>query len=245
MSVLAAAGCTGSTAVSAGEPTTAPQGTSAADDPGAVLDRAMRSLSRSGSVRFDFRYAEQGHHLRNTTYAAADRGWQSIRIDDLHAWVRVVGDRTFARGDRVTLTGYFNLPDTTAQRIANRWYELLDGDPGFDQVTSGVKLSSLIDTVRGLLPLEPLHLVKPTVRNGVRVTGIRGAMPDTAEGSDATVTLWVSRDGRGLPVEIDLDDYASHVHVVAGFDHWGDPVRVLPPAGAVRLAKLPPLTVDS
>ncbi len=59
------------------------------------------------------------------------------------------------------------------------------------------------------------------------------------------MTLWVSADTSGLPVEIELDDYAAQLQVVADFDHWGDPVRVVAPTGAVRLATLPPLTVDS
>lgn len=244
LSMTVTAACTGGTVVSR-TGSTLSTGTESEREAAALLELAMGSLSRTASIRLDIRFAGQGHHIRNTTYSAADRGWQDIRVDDLHAWVRVVGRRTFARGDRATLTGYFSLSDSTAKRLKNRWYVLLSGDPGFGEVTSGVKLPSLISKVRTLLPVEPLHAVKPTVRNGVRVTGVRGSVPDSPGGSESAATLWISADGRSLPVELDLDDFASKVHIAVDFDHWGDPVRVVAPTGAVRLATLPPLTVDS
>ncbi len=80
----------------------------------------------------------------------------------------------------------------------------------------------------------------------MRVTGVRGSVAGFPRGLGVrAATLWISADSRSLPVEIDLDDFASKVHIAVDFDHWGDPVRVVAPTGAVRLATLPPLTVDS
>ncbi len=120
LSVSVTAACTGGTAVSRSGATPA-LGSAPLTDSAAVLERAMQSLSRSGSVRMAMDITDQGHHFRNITYAAADRGRHDITLDGMHASVRVVGDRTFARGDRSSLTGYFGLSDSTAQRLENRW----------------------------------------------------------------------------------------------------------------------------
>ncbi len=246
MSVSVTPACSGETAVSRSGGTPAPKATGAPSgtDPAAVLEHAMQSLSRGGSVRTALDFSDHGIRLRNITHSAADRGRQDITLNGMHAAIRVVGNKTFARGDRPSLTGYFGLPDSTAQRLENRWYLLLDGDPGFDDATSGVTLPSLVAKVRARLPVEPLHVLRPTVRNGVRVTGVRGASPNADDGPDSTVTLWVSADARARPVELEMDDYSAHLQFVIDFDHWGDPVQVAAPTPAVRLATMPHLTVD-
>jgi hypothetical protein len=189
-------------------------------------------------VHIDVANTLNGRALRYSDDDGLNAGIQRITVNGtMHATVRVVAGATYFRADRAALTGYFQFPAAVAERAADRWLLLQNGDPGYDQVTEGVTFSSAMNE---LALAEPLVLLPARVIHGKRVIGIRGlpAAPPGATGAadvTATATLWVAASGDPLPVS-----YEAHVPqlgtMTATFSKWGHGVAVSAPSPAATMA---------
>ncbi|HWC35382.1 MAG TPA: hypothetical protein VG650_11220 [Mycobacteriales bacterium] len=152
-------------------------------------------------------------------------GVQHISIYGGHVTVRVVGPRTYFKGDKRGLTHYMGFTADEVAVLHHQWLLLRPGQAGYQAVTEGVTLASTLHEDR---VVAPLHLLAQRMVNGVPAVGIRGQAAGAGAPRHATATLWVTTGDHPLPVEFVATNHK--VRLTQTFNDWGRPIHLAPPA---------------
>jgi len=233
------AGCSGGTSTS--QKQSAPAGLSSLP-PGQILSWALAAARAAGSMHFGVTSTASGHTVVFDQDSSSSAGRQVITISGGgQETVLVLGRATYVRGNAVALAVTLGFPAAQALRLAGRWISLRPGDPGYQAVTEGVTLGSVLDEV---VPLGPLTSTGRTTIDGQTVVGVRGtAAASTSVPRGTPVTLYVAATGRPLPVSCQQGPASNRTSIV--FSRWGEPVHVAAPRNAIPLPSSsgPPATV--
>jgi len=197
--------------------------------PGTILARAQAAAHRTGSatVLVQVTQASQTETLASLTNRT--EGFQVITAGNESAQVALVDGTAYIRGNEAALTNYFGFPSSDASQFAQRWVSIRSSDSGYDDVTGGVTLDSVL---RALDPTGALQTGPPTSVGGISVVGVTG----TSKTSNATV--FVETTGAHLPVRavVTSGSGSSRDTVVIQFTHWGKPLDIKAPGNAIPIS---------
>jgi hypothetical protein len=205
-----------------------------------VLQGSLRAAVAQGSAEVTEQVSALGAlKIRAVFDLNVNTGKQVLAAGPLGtATLLEVQGAAYVRASASFLSSSLDMSNAQAKALANRWIVFQQGDAGYLKVAQDGTLGSLLGDIG---PKGRLALGHPTIINGVSVVGISG-QSGAGSGSQARgrEVLYVSTTAPNLPVEIVL--HATEDGVVGSsidirFSHWGQPVSIEPPIGAV----LPPI----
>ena len=235
IAALAACGATAAAVLLASGSSAGQGGRIASEGPAGIVASAGHDALARGSVR-------EIETLRTSTLSATysddvavSEGEQDIHIAGIgDERVVVVGGMAYFTGTQSVLTQVFGFPESVISVIAGRWIDVPRSNAGYAAVAADVTIGSSLSE---FMPQQSLTAIGPSSLGGVPVTGIRGTVKATATAPGATVTLFVSRTAKPLPVRIEIRDSQGNTATVA-FSNWGERLSIKPPSRTFPLATL-------
>jgi len=198
-----------------------------------LVASAITNAGRAGWVHEDLQSSGSGHTLSMSNDVGMSEGQQVITPEGAHATVRLTGGVAYIQGDSQALTSYFGFPSSVAKQFAGKWISLRPSDSGFSNVSAAVTLRSDFSQVRltGRLTKAPI-----TEIDGQQVIPVRGNVTAPGGGRSVAGTLYVTAQGRVLPVELHASGQPGSETVV--WSHWGRGAQLTAPGGAVPISSL-------
>jgi hypothetical protein len=146
-----------------------------------------------------------------------------------HASELIIAGVAYVRGSSAAvLKGFLQLPAADS-RLAHKWIVFRPGDPGYQQVVSGMTLGSLLTEI---MPAGSLTKTGRTTMDGQAVIGVRGKAPASDEApAGATDTVYIAATGKPLPVA--CVEHVSTAQISAVFSQWGQAVTFQKPRHTV------------
>jgi hypothetical protein len=189
------------------------------------LSKAIAAAEAAGSVHFTGTGSSSSGTSNYDQNASSAEGNQVITTTSGgRLTIRVVAGVGYLRGNATALAELF--PGKAVSQLAGRWIATRSGDPGYQDVTEGVTLASVLAE---FTPAGPLTSTGPQTVDGQSVIGVKGTAP--ADGSlpqDQPVTLYVMATGQPLPVS--FQGGTGGRSQTAVFSQWGETVRTIAPA---------------
>jgi hypothetical protein len=188
-----------------------------------ILRDARRAAHAAGTVHLvGVSSGGPGATTVDLELAAGRGGRGTATISGLSFSIVRSGAATYLRGDSAFNQRYAG---SAAPLLHGRWFKVRSGRAPYH---SFVGLTDMRGLLAKLLAPSTRTITKLGVSsvNGVQVIGLE----DRGHG-----ILYVAAHGSPYPVEIDAGQSGGGKLV---FDHWGKPVKLQPPAGAVDLARL-------
>jgi hypothetical protein len=204
----------------------------AALSPRQILSRAEAAATAAGSLHFSSTTKDGSSSIVFSDDSASSDGRQDITISSGgQMTVLVLRGVGYVDGNATALSGFLGLPSPTALQLAGRWISFTSGDPGYQQVVSGVTTGAVLSEIT---PVGALTKTAPTTVDGQTVVGVRGPAP-ASDGMPAgsKVTVYVAATGRPLPVSC-LEGSGSDQTDIT-LSRWGEPVSVAVPQQAIPL----------
>jgi hypothetical protein len=202
--------------------------------PSLILAEARVAAETAGAVH----YVQTGRTTRETGGNVADTAASTGRdvmtlSDGAQANVLVTADVAYLRGNLAALTGFFQLPATTAARIANRWISVRSSTAADRQLWDDLSFEMTTGSVlHALIPVGPLTRKPPSRVDGRLVVGVHGTVPPgTGAAPGSTETLYVA--DTGLPLPVSCTQVYRSSEVTTAFTRWGETVRVTAPPGTI------------
>ena len=194
-----------------------------------LLAQSLANARRAGSavVTVQVTHGSQKQELADETNRAS--GLQVISAGNEFAQIAVVDNIAYIRGNSSALTKYFDLPAPDGPRLAGRWISIRPSDIGYSEVTGGVTLDSMLQSV---VPTGTLHIgARIRVRGDklISVTGASGSM---------STTVFVEMTGAHLPVAAVQESGTGTNRATATIElsRWGKRVVVKAPRGAIPIS---------
>jgi hypothetical protein len=146
-----------------------------------------------------------------------------------HATELVIAGVGYVRGSSAAvLNGFLQLPAADS-RLTHKWIVFRPGDPGYQQVVSGMTLGSFMTEI---MPTGSLTKTGRTTLDGQAVIGVRGKAPASDDmPAGATETIYIAATGKPLPVA--CVERVSTAQVSAVFSRWGQAVTLQKPRHTV------------
>jgi hypothetical protein len=193
----------------------------------ALLKAALANALAQGSVHAVTRYVSKAKHRRTAIFDnhnARRGGVQHLTIYGGHVDIRVVGSSTYYSGDRRGLVKFLLYKPKAAKALGDRWVRLQAGERGYQVLTEGVRLASLLHNERLVGPLRklPQRVIDGTAAIGIQGRGIGDGVPP-----HSIATWWITTGPNPLPVEFDAAN--GKTGLVQTFSDWGKPIRLKPP----------------
>ncbi|MDE3131800.1 MAG: hypothetical protein KGL16_11665, partial [Acidobacteriota bacterium] len=209
----------------------------------ALLNRAFADAEAAGSFR---QIVTQVYGTTRGTLeddVALHAGRQSIRSSDgTRAQVLVVGKRAYISGNQRALSSYFKFTTDERAAIGSGWVSIPPTSTAYAQVSFDVTVPTALQEVA---PTGQLKEGRATTVDGMRVIGISGTAPAVVSaGGTGTDTLYVTASRHPLPVAAAMQATVAprpQLTMTVTMSHWGERVRVSPPAAEVPLSALPTL----
>jgi hypothetical protein len=161
-------------------------------------------------------------------------GHQSVTQAGGHLDVILIGSALYLKGDTSGLTE-LGVTSAEAGRYANMWIAVPSGDSLYANTAEGVTVSSAL----GQVALSgPISMGSPTEVNGTAVVGLSGEGPGPNGAGTVPETMFVSTGPNPLPVEV-TEAASDGSTLKATFSHWGAPVAISAPGGAIPISSIP------
>lgn len=220
---LLMAGALGAACSSAGP---ASNSSSPLSAPQIVAAARVAALAR-GTVQAVIVTDTQGHTIVFDNDSARNGGLQLIVEGDSKAEIILIDQVAFLRAGASALNTVFGLSSQQADAGAGRWIAVTPNDAQWTSISAGITLGSVLGEV-----LPGGHLTKEGTEtlSGQKVVVVGGAL------AGSTVRLDVA--ARGSPLPLREVSAGQGVTQTVGLSHWGVPVHLSPPNGAVPLDAL-------
>jgi hypothetical protein len=191
----------------------------------ALLARAFANALSKGSVHAVARTVSKkiGTAVFDD-YDTMTGGVQHISIYGGNVTVRVVGPRTYFKGDKRGLTHYMGFTADEVAVLHHQWLSLRAGQAGYKAVTEGVTLASTLHEDR---LVAPFRLLSQRTVSGVSAVGIEGHAAGAGAPRHAVATMWVTTGESPLPVRFVAANHG--VRLTQSFSDWGTPVHLARP----------------
>jgi len=204
-----------------------------------ALHTALADATARGSVHQNVVESSAGKTLTLSDDVATTEGRQEITISGgARASVLVVGGVAYLSGNQTALVSYFGFPASVAREVGDRWISIPSSGSGYSTVAAAATLPSALTEIT---PVGPLTETAPTRLDGESVVGIRGRAP-SLYGQPGTLTTYVTRSSRPLPVEVSVTLNASgHTpagHTTSSLSDWGEHLALRPPANQIPASEL-------
>jgi hypothetical protein len=156
--------------------------------------------------------------------AGPNAGRQTLTTDEYKVSLVYVKNAVYVRGNGDLVAGLLGLPQSSAPAVEAKWVLLRPTDAPYEDAVDGVPLSSMLDD---MAPSTPLTKAGPI--------DVRGEPTMRISGEDRRALFVSVRTG--LPVSFSESDPDSSVD--GTFSHWGEPVALRAPKGAIAFASVP------
>jgi hypothetical protein len=187
----------------------------------AVLTTA--AVRQAGSAHVVTSLRVRGRTATYVNDVSAHSGREVISYHGARVTVLEVGKTVYVRANALALTNLFQSSSGEAQQLADKWLSFPSTGKDYKRISETLTLGSLLQQV---MPTRVASTSGTSIKNGQTVVGLRGKLPGGVSG-----TLYVSATGSALPVE---EVSSGHDGVTtAVFSHWGEPVQVVAPSGAI------------
>jgi len=219
--------------------------TSAPASPAAkrLVTASLAAAQRVGTFSYVSRSTAKGYAQVTVGDAGPTSGRQQITVNAHTFTVLVIGAACYFQGDAVSVTQQLGLPSSLASTYAGRWISLAPSDAPYGPVYAAVTAPTAIaDNV----VFRPKRETGITRFAGRRVIGVTGPMTNiTVAGqtqvSKGTATLEVAAARPHLPARYTENGTIDNARTIFSmtFSHWGEPLSVTAPTGAVSFASIP------
>jgi hypothetical protein len=181
------------------------------------------AVRQAGSAHVVTSLRVQGRTATYVNDVSAHSGREVISYHGAKVIVLEVGHTAYVRANVLALTNLFQSSTAEAQQLADKWLSFPSTGKDYKQISETLTLGSLLQQV---MPTHLGSMSGTSIKNGQTVIGIRGKVSGGVSG-----TLYVSATGEPVPVE-EVSSGRDGV-TTAVFSHWGEPVRVAAPSGAI------------
>jgi hypothetical protein len=190
-----------------------------------ILSEATAAAKAAGWVNVGLSGGPGTATISGSGVIGPSAGRETIQIGGAgQAAIIVIGPLGYVRGSAVFLHGVLDLPAPDA-RLTGTWIVFQPGEPGYQQVVTGMTLTSFLSQV---MPNGSLTKTGRTTMDGQAVVGVRAKAPASAEmPAGATDTVYIAATGKPLPV-VDVQ-YASNAQITVFFSQWGRAATVTKP----------------
>jgi hypothetical protein len=151
-------------------------------------------------------------------------GRQTLTTDEYEVSLVYVKNAAYVRGSGDLVAGLLGLRQSSAAAVENKWVVVRPADEPYEDTVDGVTMSSMLDQME---PSPPLTKGGPI--------DVRGEPMMRISGEDRSALFVSVRTG--LPVSFSESD--SNSSVDGTFSHWGEPVALRAPKGAIAFASVP------
>jgi hypothetical protein len=200
------------------------------ESPSTVLATALGALKAGNSVHIAISSSTSAGSITCSDEATASGGWHVITTGaGGRVSIVLIGSVGYVAGNAAGLLGFMGLPGPEAHLEAGQWIALRPGQQlggnGYDDITSGITLSSVASEVT---PAGPLTLTAPATVAGQQVIGVQGRAPASMQlPSTARVTLYLSTvDAR--PVRYVVSGVSGYTDQLT-FSDWDQAVELVVP----------------
>jgi hypothetical protein len=201
--------------------------------PSQILTKALAAAAAAGSVHFT---ATDRSSSGTSTYvqnASSDGGTQVITKTSGKVTIRMVAGVGYLRTGNAAVLGQL-FPGKSVSPLLGRWIVAHPGNPGYQDITVGITLASVLPefTPTGTLTSTGLQTV-----DGQSVIGVKGVAPSTAGiPQDQPVTLYVLATGQPLPIS--FQGGSGTDQETATFSKWGQTVSTAAPANPLPITSV-------
>jgi hypothetical protein len=201
--------------------------------PAQILSKALAAAAAAGSVHFT---ATETGSSGTSTYdqnASSAGGTQVITKTTGKVTIRVVGGVGYLRTANAAVLDQL-FPGKSVSPLVGRWIATRPGDPGYQDITVGISLASVLPefTPTGTLTSTGLQTV-----GGQSVIGVKGLAPAIAGVPQGQpVTLYVLATGQPLPVS--FQGGSGTDQETATFSKWGEKVSTAAPANPLPITSV-------
>jgi len=208
----------------------------------AAAERLVQASLAAAEAAGTFHYVSTSttNGVAQTTVgdAAPDRGRQVITIGAHTFTVLVVGTTAYFQGDAATLQSELSLDPLVAAAHAGQWISLAPSDGPYQSVYAAVTTKSALDDT---VTIAAKAVLSDTTIGGTSVTPVRGPLtPIDQTPITGTARFDVHSSRPHLPVRFSGSGSVNgqQAAVSVTFGHWGEPVTVDAPSGAVAYSTL-------
>ena len=224
--------------VAAGSTTSSPAGSTAK----ALVTSAVAAAMGQKSVHYVERAAAGKQSVSVVGDVSPTKGRQTITVRDGssvgHVEGLYTGGRVYFRGDEYGLGSYLGMPTNLARKYAMVWIVFAPSDSGFAQTAKQFTVAGPLSEIS---LSGKLSVVRTTTVDATAVTVVRGRTGAlSSKGRSGTGTLYVTNDGKTLPVRFTGKgrEAAGASSGQVDFSRWGEPVEVKAPGGAIPASKV-------
>jgi hypothetical protein len=201
--------------------------------PAQILSKALAAAAAAGSVHFTATDVSSSGTSTYDQNASSNGGSQVITKTTGKVTIRVVAGVGYLRtGNAAVLAELF--PGKSVSPLVGRWIAAHPGNPGYQDITVGITLASVLPefTPTGTLTATGLQTV-----DGQSVIGVKGLAPATAGVPPGQpVTLYVMATGQPLPVS--FQGGSGTDQETAAFSRWGQTVSTVAPANPLPITSV-------
>jgi hypothetical protein len=195
-----------------------------------IVSEASTAATAAGWV-----HASLTAKVGSASFTSSDVAGPSVASETIqvagagHATELIIAGVAYVRGSSAAvLKGFLQLPAADS-RLAHKWIVFRPGDPGYQQVVSGMTLGSFLTEI---MPTGSLTKTGRTTMDGQAVIGVRGKAPASDEApAGATDTVYIAATGKPLPVA--CVERVSAAQISAVFSQWGQAVTFQKPRHTV------------
>lgn len=211
-----------------------------------VWARALGAAKAQQSVHYV--EVSTGDGLRVTITGDVNRveGTQKITVratsgarsaDSGSATITLVGGTAYVKGDAGGLEWSLGMPHSVGDLVSGRWISVTRAAPSHMFATTAAELT-MASVISNFDMKGPYSFGAATRRSGVRVLGVRGYLSGT--GKKKVVQTFEVRATRPLlPASSSVSSSQTrHGAMTAVYSHWGEPVTVRAPTGAIPIEHL-------
>jgi hypothetical protein len=204
-----------------------------------VLALAVEAANAKGSAHLVSTEGFGSQSLTSVYDVAGPDGMQTISGSTGSSTTVFVDGVAYQKGDEAFLEQAEGFPSSTASALSGRWISFTPGDNGYEQISSGVTLTSALTNAT---PTGTLKLLRRSMVNGQAVVGVQGGLATaTAQsGGNGTQVLYVAEAAPHLPIQLVLHVTQSGQSGSATFtfSRWGESVSETAPPGAIPFSTL-------
>ena len=204
-----------------------------------ILSTGVAAAEAQKSVHYVLRASGQAQSQTITGDAGQSEGVQTVQTGADEVEVEVVGGLAYLKGNAGGLQHTIGIPAAAATKYAGQWIAVASSDTLYGPITQAVTLHGIFTQ---LTPTGTLVASTPGKISGREVIGVRGGLPGkTQSGVTGDAVLYVSTASSTLPIGFTGQATSSGKKVtdVGAFTHWGEPLNLVAPTGAVPYSSIP------
>lgn len=207
--------------------------------PAQIITAGLAAAQTQSSVHYVLKASGESQAQTITGDAGRNEGTQSVVTGADQVDVEVIGNAAYLRGNAGGLQNTIGLPAAQATKYAGQWISVQPSDTLYRPITQAVTINGIFTQLK---PSGRLVASSPGKVAGREVIGVRGGLPgNTQRGVTGNAVLYVSTASNTLPIGFtgQAQNGTKHVTDVGAFTHWGEPLHLTAPTGAVPFSSIP------